>query len=270
MRTLARIAFVLIGTYLLFCLAMFVLQRQLIYHPATRNVALDLGLLPGASVVTLATDDSEEILAWWLPPLDASKPVYLYLPGNADTLANRAARFGLLTNEGAGLLAVSWRGYGGSSGTPSESGFQQDALAAYQWLVSQTAAERIIVFGESLGSGIAIRLAATRPSGALVLDAAYPSLLAVTQYRMPWLPALLMREKFEIKQSAPQITVPLLQRHCRKDAILPYALAQQLFETFASPDKQFVTVEERCHLPTLEPLRDRLRGLEQLLSSVEP
>jgi pimeloyl-ACP methyl ester carboxylesterase len=270
MRKLLLATAGLASAYLLLCLAVFALQRHLIFHPDTRDVALDVGRLPGASVVTFTTTDNEKLQSWWLPPRNASFPVYLYLPGNAETLANRAERFALLTRDGAGLLAVSWRGYGGSTGQPTEAGLQRDAVAAYDWLALRVKPEQVIVFGESVGSAAAVTLMAAHDSGALVLDAAYPSLLAVAQARLPWLPtALLMRDEFDALAWAPQITVPVVQRHCSGDWILPYVLAQQLFAAFGSSDKQFVTVENRCHLPALAPLLDHLRRLEQLLRSVE-
>src|SRR5690606_12179418 len=143
---------------------------SILFPVDTRDVALDVERVPNARVVELATVDGERLKAWWIPPADSSQVVYLYFHGNAETLANRDGRFTLLTAEGAGLLGPSWRGYGGSSGTPSEQGLRHDALAAYEWLLAQgVAAERLIVFGESLGTNLALWLSARHASAALVL-----------------------------------------------------------------------------------------------------
>lgn len=263
---MAKLVFAAIGSYVLLCVGLFVWQRFLIYHPDTRDVSLDIGKLPGAAVMELTTQDGERLLLWYVRPRNDSSAVYLYLPGNAATLSNRAERFAVLTQQGAGLLAVSWRGYGGSSGTPTEAGLQRDAQAAYDWLATRTPPQQIIVFGESLGSGPALRLSASRPSGALVLDAAYPSLLQVAQQRLRWFPnSLLMRDTFNVEDLAPQISVPVLQRHCTQDPVLPYELAQRLFAKIGSVNKTWLRVEGDCHLPSLTGYIEQFRRLEQML-----
>lgn len=266
-RTLfRRIAIISAGVYMLVCVGLFAGQRLLIYHPDKRDVAMDLNLLPGAVLVTFITADDQTIRGWYVPPRDALHPLYLYLPGNAETLANRAVRFSLLTQDGAGLLAVSWRGYGGSTGSPTEIGLHSDAVAAYQWLTAKVEARRIIVFGESVGTGVALTLAASRPVGALVLDAAYTSLRAVAQRRLPLFPvSWLMQDTFEVDSLAAGIRVPVLQRHCTGDPILPYDLARQLFASLGSANKSWQGIEGKCHLPGLSPSLPELRQLEKML-----
>ena len=131
MRKLLWILIATAGLYALLCAGLFLFQRQLIFHPDGRSVTLDVNQLTGASVVALTTTDDEQVLGWWVPPRDPSQAVYLYLPGNAETLSGRLQRFVLLTQDGAGLLAVSWRGYGGSTGAPSEAGLQQGPRVAF-------------------------------------------------------------------------------------------------------------------------------------------
>lgn len=264
-----RIFLALASIYGLLCAGLSVSQRYLVYHPAKRDVAIDVNLVLDASTITLVTADNERVMAWFVPPRDSSYPLYLYLPGNAETLANRAGRFALLTEEGAGLLAVSWRGYGGSSGAPSEAGLLLDAEAAYEFAVTRVKPGQVILFGESLGSAVAVQLAALKPNGALALDAAYPSLVKVFRSKAPVFPySLLLRDTFEAEDLAPRITVPVLQRHCTDDGVLPYPLARELFEAFATNNKQWFSVEGSCHLPPLDPWLPDLRRLEQLLRRV--
>ncbi|MDR2212365.1 MAG: lysophospholipase, partial [Pseudomonadales bacterium] len=189
--------------------------------------------------------------------------VYLYLHGNSETLANRAERLAFLTQHGAGVLALSWRGYGGSSGAPTKEGLQRDALAAYEWLSARVASRRIIVFGESLGTAMALELAAERETAALVLDSAYTSIAEVARHDYPWLPVdLLLRDRFDNLTLAPKLSVPVRAMHCRDDYVVPYALGLKLFEAIGGGDKTLTTVERRCHVPNVVALEPALRELE--------
>ena len=264
-----RIGLGALGLYLAACAAMYVVQRAILFPADTRDVALDVASVPNASVIELRTADGETIKTWWVPPASPGRPVYLYFHGNAETLASRDGRFGLLTAEGAGLLGVSWRGYGGSSGSPSEQGFRQDALAAYEWLMGQgVEPTRLIVFGESVGTGIATWLSAQRDSAALVLDSPYTAVYKLAQRRYPWLPVKwLARDPLDSLQWAGQIKVPALLFHCTGDRIIPYAMGEELFAALASQDKHFEPIERECHVPSVQPLLARFRALEGKLIS---
>ena len=268
-KLLARFTLVVFGLYLAACLAMFLLQRQILFVPGTRDVALDVALVPNAAVIELVTGDGETIKAWWVPPRDANHAVYLYFHGNAETLASRDGRFGLLVAQGAGLLGVSWRGYGGSTGSPSEVGFRLDALAAYTWLHEQgVAPEHLLVFGESVGTGIAVWLSSQQPTGALILDSPYTALDRLAQQRYPWLPASrLMRDHFDSLQWAAAITVPVIVFHCTGDPLVPYAMGQELFAAFGTQDKHFESVERTCHVPSVQPLLPQFRELERKVAA---
>jgi fermentation-respiration switch protein FrsA (DUF1100 family) len=262
-----RFGLVVVALYLAACSTMFIVQRNILFPADPRDVALDVGLVPNASVVELITPDSETIKAWWIPPATDADPVYLYFHGNAETLANRDGRFNLLTEEGAGLLGVSWRGYGGSTGSPSEAGFRLDAIAAYDWLTDQgIAPERLIIFGESIGTGIAMWLTARQEAAGLVLDSPYTAIWRLGQQRYPWLPVeLLSRDPFDSLQWADEIDVPVFAFHCTGDRVIPYAMGEELFAALASEDKQFERIERECHVPSVQPLMPYFRELESKL-----
>src|SRR5690606_19564718 len=189
---------------------MYLTLRSSLFHPGTQDVALDVHMVPRAQVERLQTSDDEMLKAWWVPPASDDAAVYLYLHGNAQTLARRAERLAFLAQDGAGVLALSWRGYGGSTGTPTEGGVRLDARTAYEWLVERVAAERVILFGESLGTSMAVELAATQPSAALVLDSPFTSIADVARTSYFWLPTdLLLRERFDSVSHAPNIKVPV-------------------------------------------------------------
>jgi hypothetical protein len=263
-RILLKLAAVPVVLYLAACLYMFTVQRGLLFPVDTRDVALDVGTVPNASVVAVQTSDGETLKAWWVPP-GADQVVYLYFHGNSETLESRNERFALLTSEGAGLLATSWRGYGGSTGVPSEAGLRRDALAAYEWLRRQgAAAQRVIVFGESLGTGVALGLIAVQPVAALVLDSPYTAIYHVAEERYPWLPvALLARDPFDSLALVDAATLPVLVFHCTEDRVVPYRMGQALFAALPSADKHFETVAGRCHVPSVALLLPLFRELER-------
>ncbi|MES2605699.1 MAG: alpha/beta fold hydrolase, partial [Pseudomonadota bacterium] len=204
LKLIKYLAYTVATLYVAACAYMYFQQRSLVFNPGTEDVALSVGEVAGAINVTLTTSDGEMLKAWWVAPQDG-RPVYLYLHGNAGNLLGskskpheRADRFGGLTQAGAGLLALSWRGYGGSSGAPSEAGFVIDAEAALAWLRAEVPDANIILFGESLGSGMAVQLAAREEFSALVLDSPYTSIVDVGAGRYPWLPVrLLSKDHFE-------------------------------------------------------------------------
>ncbi|MFN0182275.1 MAG: alpha/beta hydrolase [Aquabacterium sp.] len=248
--------------YGLICAAMWAGQRQLQYRPDPTPVAPQNLGLQGAEVLTLPTADGERIVAWWLAPASARAPVYLYLHGNGGQLGSRARRFALLTAGGAGVLAISWRGYGGSSGSPSEAGLLADARAGLAEVRRRAPQAPLVIFGESLGTAVAVLLAAEQqatgtsapqamPPAALVLDSALDSALAVARQAYPWLPvALLLRDTYRADLAALRVTVPVLQVHCKGDSVTPLAQAQALNARLGGA-RPLHLVDGDCHIAPL-------------------
>ncbi len=252
MQRLVSLLAIALCAYALICLAMFVLQRSLQYFPDPSPMDPAAAGLPQARAETLATPDGERLAAWWVAPRDDRTPVYLYLHGNGANLHARASRFARLVADGAGLYAPSWRGYGGSSGTPTEAGLQLDARAAYDALRARgIASERIVLYGESLGATVAVMLAAERPVRALLLDSAFGSALEVAADAYPWLPVRwLLRDTYRADLAAPRVTVPVLQVHCVDDPVTPFASAQRLHARLAQA-RPLQRIDGRCHVPSL-------------------
>ena len=174
-----------------------------------------------------------------MPPRGA-KPVVIYFQGNAGGLNLRADRFRWLTGDGFGLFALSYRGYGGSTGKPTEAGMLLDAAAAYEFAAAVYPARRIVVWGESLGTGVAVALAATKPIGRLVLEAPFTSAADVGARVYWFLPVrLLMKDPFRSDQRIGQVTAPLLVVHGERDQVVPIALGERLF-ALANEPKRFV------------------------------
>ena len=215
-------------------------QRQMLFPipPVGRTAPAAAGL-PQAEEHVLATADGEKVIIWHVPA-KPGRSVILYFPGNGDFLAGSVGRFKAITSDGTGLVALSYRGYAGSSGAPSEQGLLQDAAAAYAFTAARYDASRIIAWGFSLGSGVAVALAAERPVAKLILEAPYTSTVDVAASLFPVVPVgLLMRDQFHSDRLIRRVGVPLLIMHGDSDPTVPIVFGERLFALAPEP-KQFV------------------------------
>lgn len=244
---LKKLAVGLAAAYVTLIGIMYFGQRQLMYFPSNENPQpRDVGL-SGVSVKLLTTPDGETLVTWYEPAAEA-QPTILFFHGNAGEIGYRGNRFAAYRQAGFGVLFVSWRGYGGSTGTPSEKGILTDAISAYDWLIAQTVApQMIVVVGESLGTGAAVQLASQKPVGAVLLGAPFSAAVEVAKDQYPFIPVgLLMKDQFRSVDHAAEITAPTLIIHGNEDRVVPYASGQKLFRSIAAP-KEFITLEGLGH-----------------------
>ena len=208
--------------------ALYFWQRSLMYFPErVRTEPRAAGF--DAQEVTLRSRDGERLLAWYCAA-DACKPLVLYFHGNGGSLRLRAERFRRLTRDGTGLLALSYRGYAGSSGSPSEEGLLLDAEAAYEFAADRVPADRIVLFGESLGTGVAVALAARRPAAKLILNSPFASTVELAAQQYPFVPVRwLMKDQFRSDEHIGAVSVPVLVLHGERDGVIPIASAERLF-----------------------------------------
>ncbi|MDU6674069.1 MAG: alpha/beta fold hydrolase, partial [Bradyrhizobium sp.] len=154
---------VVVAIYATVIAVLFVRQRAMLFPiPPVGRTAPSAAGFPQAEEHVLTSADGEKVIAWHVPAKPGHKLV-LYFPGNGDFLAGVVSRFKALTADGTGLVALSYRGYAGSTGSPSETGLLQDAAAAYAFTRERYAADRIVAWGFSLGSGVATAIAAQHP-----------------------------------------------------------------------------------------------------------
>jgi fermentation-respiration switch protein FrsA (DUF1100 family) len=216
---------------------MYIFQRSLMYFPdATRTPPAAAGL-PQAEEVTLTSADGERLVAWHVAPRGA-KRVVIYFQGNAGGLNLRAGRFKWLVEDGTGLIALSYRGYGGSTGKPSEAGFIRDAIAAYNFAAARYSAKRIVLFGESLGTAVATALAVQRDIGALILDAPFTSAVDVGAAAYPFVPVRwFMKDTFHSDERIIHVDAPLLVLHGAQDRVVPIGFGEDLFKLAPEPKR---------------------------------
>ena len=216
---------------------MYLFQRSLMYFPDTARHAPAAAGLPQAEEVRLTSVDGERLIAWHVPPRGA-KPVVLYFQGNGGGLDLRADRFRWLIADGTGLLALCYRGYGGSTGKPSEDGLIRDAFAAYDFAAARYPAKRIVLWGESLGTGVAVALAAERGVGGVMLDAPFTSAADVGASAYPFVPVRwFMQDPFRSDLRIERLKAPLLVLHGERDRVVPIRFGERLFALAREPKR---------------------------------
>lgn len=226
---------------------MYLQQRSFQYHPAHKGTAPEVLGLKGVTDERVRTPDGETI-ALWYAPAQPGQPTVLFFHGNAGEIADRSERFAFLQEQGFGVLFVSYRGYGASSGEISEQGIITDALTAYQFLIDKGVPPReIVLLGESLGTGVAVQVAAQKPVAAVALEAPYTATVDIASDIYWWLPVrFLMKDQFRSRDDIAQVKAPLLIQHGDADEIVPVAQGRALF-AMANEPKQLVIIPGATH-----------------------
>ncbi len=235
MTALKWIGSIALCMYLGAAATFYIKQRSLMYFPDTVPTTPAQAGLPEAAVVNLTASDGTHIFAWHVPPRD-SKPVIIYFPGNGGALRTRAARFRRLVNDGIGLVALEYRGYGGLGASPTERGLVADAQAAYAFAAAHYPVPQLVLWGESLGSALAVVLAAEKPVGRVILEAPFTSAAAVAAIDYWYLPVrLLMKDPYRSDERIGKVTAPVLILHGVHDRVIPFAMGERLFELTKAP-----------------------------------
>jgi fermentation-respiration switch protein FrsA (DUF1100 family) len=239
------LAIILLG-YAGFTAVLYVAQRSMLYLPETVRTAAAAAGFGEAQEVTLDTPDGEKVIVWHAAPRD-EKPVVLYFQGNGGALRMRAGRFHALAGDGFGVVALSYRGYAGSSGHPSEAGLLLDAATAYDFAVARYGAARIAVWGESLGTGVAAALAADKPVGRVILESPFTAAVDLAASIYYFLPVrLLMKDPFRSDERVPRIKAPVLVMHGDRDPVVPFHHGERIYALINAP-KRFVRLAGAQH-----------------------
>ncbi len=251
---------VLAAVYLGALALVFMLQRQYIYLPDERRA--DLAAAGAGSLleeVPLTASDGVKTVSWFRPPEAPGRPVLVFLHGNAGNIADRQFKIAAVLGEGWGVMLVGYRGYGGNPGKPTESGLYADARAALDFLGRRgIAPARLVLYGESLGSGVAIEMALGTDAGALILEAPFTSIADMAQRRFPYFPARwLVLDRFDNASKIARVGMPVLVLHGEGDPITPAVLGRRLFAAAREP-KELRIFPQAGHVDLYEHGADRV------------
>ncbi len=220
---------------------LYLFQRQLLYHPASSVPDATQAGVPDMRPVALAAADGIGLLAWYRAQRPGKK-LLIYFHGNAGHIGHRGYKARRYLDAGQGMLLVSWRGFGGNAGKPTEQGLTLDARAALDFALNTGVAPKdIVLYGESLGSGPAVILAAEaaaagKPLGAVVLEAPYTSMADLAQHHYFYIPArYLLTDKFDAAASVAGIAAPLFVVHGERDRTVPIQFGRALFAAAREP-----------------------------------
>ena len=225
------------AAYLLLVAALYLNQRDLMYHPDRRVPDLAAAGLADMTVHRIETSDGYRLLAWWKPPADNSRPTIVFFHGNAGNVGNRKRQARQFIDAGLGLLLVTWRYNAGAGGEASEEGLLTDGRAALDFVGAQGIPERrIVLHGESLGSGVAVAMALEHEVGGLVLVYPYSSMTDVAEDRFWFAPVrMLIQDEFDSVARIGKVRAPILMIHGERDRIIPVRFARRLYEAAPEP-----------------------------------
>lgn len=260
------------AVYVGFGLYLYAFQARQIYfperpsHPVQATPA-DVGL--AYEPLKLHTADGETLDAWFIPAPDARRTL-LYVHGNGGNIGHRFDPIGVFHRLGLNVLIFDYRGYGASTGSPDEAGTYADALAAWTYLVQRRhiPPDEIVLFGESLGGAVAAWLAERHAPAALIIYASFTSVQDMAQQLYPLLPArLLVRYRYDTRDSLARLACPVLIMHSPDDEIIPFSHGQALFRAAHGP-KRFLELRGGHNDALLVSREDYARGVAEFLAGL--
>ncbi len=240
-----------IFVYLLFVASLYFFQRKVIYYPNPSRQDRAVYKADDMAVVKVTTEDALELEGWYKAPQD-NKPVIVVFHGNASHMGMSAWKVRAFMDAGYGALLPAYRGYAGNPGKPSEQGLYKDARGFLSWLITEKKIleSRIVLLGESLGSGVAVEMAANDfPSvKAVILESPYTSFVDMAKNNFPYIPFmnLLVRDKYKNLDKIKNVKAPLFVVHGKRDMIVPFKLGKRLYDEANQP-KEMVEMPMAGH-----------------------
>lgn len=248
MSWILKIALGVFILYLIGAAALYFLQRRMVFSPDRERVLPAAFELDDVREVPLVTPEGHKLYSWY-GKASQGQPTILFFHGNGGNVAYREGKFRQLMAEGYGVYMLGYRGFGGSGGSPSEAALLRDARLAYDSLKQEydISADEIVIYGESIGTSIAVQLAADVPAAAVVLEAPMFSVTSIAQERYPFVPVRpFLRDRFETNRFIRDIDSPLLVVHGDDDGVIPIASGRALFEAANEP-KRFEVIKGGQH-----------------------
>ena len=225
---------VIITTFLLIYLFIlsytYLFQRSLLYHPTENNYSGDKLVVP-IEKVKIKNKDNIELLSWFHNKNIKDYKTILFLHGNAGTLENRIHKINHFKDMDINFLLLAWRGFSGNEGKPTELGLYEDAKSAIRWLNLQGIPENnIIIYGESLGTGVATEISQNKNFAGVILESPFTSMIEAGKEKYPYLPVkFLLKDKYESNKKIQNINIPILIMHGKVDNLVPFYMGEKMY-----------------------------------------
>ena len=241
-------------------------QRSLLYHPKENNYFGDK-LIVNIKKVTINTQDNIKLISWYHKKDINNYKTILFLHGNAGTLENRIHKINHFKNININFLIVAWRGFSGNLGIPTEQGLYEDAVSAVRWLKSNGIEEKnIIIYGESLGTAVAVEIAQNKNFAGIILESPFTSMIDAGKAKYPFLPVkYLLKDKYESDKKIKNIKSPILVMHGEVDNLVPFYMGKKIYD-LANEPKYFYFSKYDNHM--MEYNEKLLKSLNDFINSL--
>ena len=236
MNYFTHILLIFVLIYFFILISTYIFQRNLLYYPTENNYSGDQ-ILVSVEKVKINTQDGIELMSWYHNKNVNNYKTILFLHGNAGSLENRIHKINHFKDMNINFLLVAWRGFSGNKGTPTEKGLYEDAESAVRWLKSKGVRENnIIVYGESLGTGVATEIAQNKNFAGIILESPFTSMIDAGKDKYPYLPVrLLLKDRYESNKKIKNINSPILIMHGKVDNIVPFYMGKKMYELANEP-----------------------------------
>jgi uncharacterized protein len=263
--TLILLTFLLIYFFIL--IATYIFQRNLLYHPSENNYLND-AIKVSVEKAKIETSDNITLTSWLHTKNLSNYKTLLFLHGNAGSLENRIHKINHFKNININFLIISWRGFSGNKGKPTEKGLYEDARSAIKWLKHRGVKEsQIILYGESLGTAVAVEIAQNKNFAGIILESPFTSMIDAGKNVYPYLPVkLLLKDKYESKKKIKNIKIPILIMHGKVDNIVPFHMGEKMYR-LANQPKYYYFSDYDDHM--LEYNKNLLNTLEVFINSLK-
>ena len=241
-KKILQIFLVLFFVYLIFFVFLYFYQRNLLYHPNENNYSGD-NLTIKVEEVKIPTPDNLKLSGWFHKKNLSDYKTIIYFHGNAGTLENRIHKLNHFEDIDVNFLIIAWRGFSGNKGKPTENGLYRDGKSAVNWVLEQGVKEKnIVLYGESLGTGIASEIAQNRNFAGVILETPFTSMVYAAKEFYPYIPvSFLLKDRYENKKKIMHINIPIMIMHGEKDTIVPFSMGKKIFEIANEPKYSYFT-----------------------------
>ena len=242
MNNLILLLLILISIYLFILISTYLFQRNLLYHPTENNYSGDK-LIVSVEKIKIKTGSNIELLSWYHKKNINDYKTILFLHGNAGSLENRIHKINNFKDLNVNFLLLAWRGFSGNKGSPTEQNLYEDAWSAIKWLKSEGIKEsNIIIYGESLGTGVATEIAQNKNFAGVILESPFTSMIDAGKTKYPYLPVkFLLKDKYESNKKIQNIKTPILIMHGKVDNIVPFYMGKKMYDLANEPKYSYFT-----------------------------
>ena len=241
-NNLLQIILVIFFIYFFILVFLYFYQRNLLYHPNENNYSEDK-ILVDIENVRIKTSDNIELLGWYHEKNLKDFKTLIFFHGNAGSLENRIHKLNHFRDMNINFLIIAWRGFSGNNGNPSEQGLYEDGKSAIDWLIKKGVNEKnLVLYGESLGTGVATHLAQNKNFAGVILETPFTSMIDAAKKFYPYIPVkFLLKDKFENYKKIKNINSPILIMHGEVDQLVPFSMGKKIYEIANEPKYSYFT-----------------------------